>query len=297
MTTAAPFTPAEQAGIKDFWETYEAHYDEIYQDLMKSLERLPQLWAAVRRMTPQEMDAQNRQSRDLLRNAVLEGAWQPLFENSRQQGAVYAAMGVSFVEWFELVGDFQKKLVARLVSRFRESPDRLVAALVGMGRYLDVAMSVIGDEYLKTKERIIGQQQEAIQELSTPVLQVRERLLLVPLVGVLDSARARLLTESLLRSIRAHRAKAVVLDITGVGAVDSKVANHLLQTVAAVRLMGARAIVTGLSADVAQALVALGVDLGRMRTVGDLQGGLEEAERLLGYKFVRGEAPFSWDAE
>jgi rsbT co-antagonist protein RsbR len=76
------------------------------------------------------------------------------------------------------------------------------------------------------------------------------------------------------------------MDITGVAAVDSKVANHLIQTVAAARLMGATVIVTGLSADVAQALVALGVDLGRINTIGDLQGGLEEAERLLGYKVV-----------
>jgi rsbT co-antagonist protein RsbR len=80
------------------------------------------------------------------------------------------------------------------------------------------------------------------------------------------------------------------MDVTGVAAVDSKVANHLIQTVAAARLMGASVIVTGLSADVAQALVALGVDLTRINTIGDLQGGLEEAERMLGYKVVPLEA-------
>ncbi len=77
-----------------------------------------------------------------------------------------------------------------------------------------------------------------------------------------------------------------MIDITGVPAVDSKVANHLFQTAAAARLMGAQAVITGLSADVAQALVALGIDVGRLSTVGDLQGGLEEAERILGYRFV-----------
>jgi rsbT co-antagonist protein RsbR len=84
----------------------------------------------------------------------------------------------------------------------------------------------------------------------------------------------------------------VVMDITGVGAVDSKVANHLIQTVAAARLMGSTVIITGLSAEVAQALVALGVDLGKITTTGDLQSGLEEAERRLGYRSVRsnGEA-------
>jgi rsbT co-antagonist protein RsbR len=79
----------------------------------------------------------------------------------------------------------------------------------------------------------------------------------------------------------------VVIDITGVATIDITVANHLVQTVEASRLMGARAIVTGLSSGIAQTLVDLGVDLGMMRTVGDLQGGLEQAERLLGYKVIR----------
>jgi rsbT co-antagonist protein RsbR len=136
------------------------------------------------------------------------------------------------------------------------------------------------------RERTIVQQQESIRELSTPVLQLRDRLLILPIIGLIDSFRAKQLTDGLLHAIRANRAKVVVIDITGVGTVDSKVANHLIQTVAAARLMGARAIVTGLSAEVAQTLVTLGVDLGSLRTVGDLQGGLEEAELLLGYKLV-----------
>ena len=77
------------------------------------------------------------------------------------------------------------------------------------------------------------------------------------------------------------------MDVTGVLTIDSKVANHLLQTVAAARLMGAMVIVTGLSPDVAQSLVGLGIDLTRFNTIGDLQGGIEEAERLLGYRVVR----------
>jgi rsbT co-antagonist protein RsbR len=81
----------------------------------------------------------------------------------------------------------------------------------------------------------------------------------------------------------------VVIDITGVGMIDLAVANHLVQTVEAARLMGARAIITGLSSEVAQTLVDLGVDLSMMQTVGDLQGGLEEAERLLGYAVTRVE--------
>jgi len=148
--------------------------------------------------------------------------------------------------------------------------------------FFDIGLIV--DVLVFERERVIRQQQESIRELSTPVLQIRERLLLLPIIGVIDTQRARLITESLLRSIRANRAKVVVMDITGVATIDSKVSNHLLQTVTAARLMGAHVIVTGLSAEVAQSLVALGIELSKLNTVGDLQGGLEEAERILGYR-------------
>jgi len=151
--------------------------------------------------------------------------------------------------------------------------------------------NTVAVSFVQERERIIRQQQEAIRELSTPVLQVRERLLILPIIGVIDPQRARQLTEQLLRGIRANRARVVVIDITGVPSVDSTVANHLVQTVDASRLMGATVIVTGLSSEIAQTLVTIGVDLSKMKTVGDLQGGIEEAERLLGYKVMMEESP------
>src|SRR5437870_10454471 len=141
--------------------------------------------------------------------------------------------------------------------------------------------------FVQERERVIREQQEAIGELSTPVLPVRERLLILPIIGLIDAQRARQLTEQLLRAIRSNRAKVVVIDITGVPAMDANVANHLVRTVDASRLQGAMVIVTGLSPDIAQTLVTIGVDLSKMNTVGDLQGGIEEAERLLGYRVVR----------
>ena len=146
--------------------------------------------------------------------------------------------------------------------------------------------NTVAVSFVQERERIIRQQQEAIRELSTPVLQVREQLLILPIIGVIDPQRARQLTEQLLRGIRTNRAKVVVIDITGVAAMDVTVANHLVQTVEASRLLGATVIVTGLSPEIAQTLVTIGVDLGKMNTVGDLQGGIEQAERLLGYKVV-----------
>jgi rsbT co-antagonist protein RsbR len=146
--------------------------------------------------------------------------------------------------------------------------------------------NTVGVSFVQERERIIRQQEEAIRELSTPVLQVRDRLLILPIIGVIDPQRARQLTEQLLRGIRSNRAKVVVIDITGVPSVDAAIANHLVQAVDASRLMGAMVIVTGLSSEIAQTLVTIGVDLTKMNTVGDLQGGIEEAERLLGYKVL-----------
>jgi rsbT co-antagonist protein RsbR len=164
------------------------------------------------------------------------------------------------------------KLLNRVLDAYEPAANR-IANTVAVG-------------FVQERERIIRQQQEAIRELSTPVLQVRERLLILPIIGVIDSQRARQLTEQLLRGIRANRARVVVIDITGVAAMDSSVANHLVLTVEASRLLGAAVIVTGLSPEIAQTLVKIGVNLGKMHTVGDLQGGIEEAERILGYKVV-----------
>lgn len=174
-------------------------------------------------------------------------------------------------------GDFT--LLNRILDAYEPAANR-IANTVAVG-------------FVQERERVIRQQQEAIRELSTPVLQVRERLLILPIIGLIDPLRARQLTEQLLRGIRTNRAKVVVIDITGVAAMDSNVANHLVQTVEASRLLGATVIVTGLSPEIAQTLVNIGVDLGKMNTVGDLQGGIEEAERLLGYKVVTlgGETP------
>ena len=119
-------------------------------------------------------------------------------------------------------------------------------------------------------------------------LQPGQEFIVVTKGGVITLVPDRPIAEmrGFLRGIRTNRAKVVVIDITGVAAMDATVANHLVQTVEASRLLGATVIVTGLSPEIAQTLVTIGVDLGKMNTVGDLQGGIEQAERLLGYKVV-----------
>jgi rsbT co-antagonist protein RsbR len=190
-------------------------------------------------------------------------------------------------KWYLGAYNFYLRAVGmRLLEVMGKDPKRAFSTFLSLMKlvFMDIGLAV--DTYIYARELTMRKQQEAIRELSTPVLQIRDRLLLLPIIGVIDSQRAQMITEGLLRAIRANRAKVVVMDITGVATIDSKVANHLLQTVSAARLMGAFVIVTGLSSEVAQSLVQLGIDLNRLNTVGDLQGGIEEGERLLGYRLV-----------
>lgn len=198
-------------------------------------------------------------------------------------GAVHERIGLDVKYYLGSYNLYLREVATRLISAFPDDPAQAIEVYLSLMKlvFLDIGFAI--DTYVFQRERTISLQQEAIRKLSTPVLQVRERLLILPIVGEIDAARARQFTQQLLHSIRTNRARVVVIDITGVPAVDSSVANHLLQTVEAARLMGATAIVTGLSAEVAQTLVSLGVALDKLNTVGDLQGGIEKAEALLGY--------------
>ncbi len=220
--------------------------------------------------------------------AVLEtGSVEALQEYARDLSERIIPRGVETHEVLGIVLLLRDVLARSLFKKYQSDFSMLNRVLDAYEPAANRIANTVGVSFVQERERIIRQQQEAIRELSTPVLQVRERLLILPIIGVIDPQRARQLTEQLLRGIRANRAKVVVIDITGVPSVDSTVANHLVQTVDASRLMGATVIVTGLSSEIAQTLVTIGVDLTKMKTVGDLQGGIEEAERLLGYEIVQ----------
>lgn len=143
------------------------------------------------------------------------------------------------------------------------------------------------DELQKAKDELITQQSRAIQELSTPVIEVWEDVLVLPLIGVIDTARAQRIVESLLEAIVDKQASVVIMDITGVPLIDAAVANHLIMTVSAVTLLGTRMILTGVSPNNAQTLVKLGVDLGKFTTKGSLKAGLKLAFELTGCRIDR----------
>jgi rsbT co-antagonist protein RsbR len=266
-----------------------AYSDEIVEQLYEHFLSFNETRAFFR--DPAVLNAvKQRQKQYFLR--LLEGDYdRDYFEERLTIGAVHARIGLD-VKWYLGAYNFYLRLVEqRILADWSSDAEQAQAYFQSLMKlvFLDIGLAI--DTYIYQRERTIREQQATLLELSTPVLQLRDRLLILPIIGSLDSNRAYQLTEHLLHSIRANRAKVVVMDITGVPAVDSRVANHLVQTVEASRLMGATVIVTGLSAEIAQTLVTIGVDLSKMNTVGDLQGGIEEAERLLGYELVRrGEA-------
>jgi rsbT co-antagonist protein RsbR len=219
--------------------------------------------------------------------AMVQGDYGAKYVRERiELGSLYARAGLDTRIFLGAFHQLLRHIGNAVMTEYQRAPMEGFESFMSLKKIAFFDIAIIVDILVFERERVIRQQQEAIRELSTPVLQVRERLLLLPLIGVIDTQRARLITESLLRAIRANRAKVVVMDVTGVATIDSKVANHLLQTVTAARLMGALVIVTGLTSEVAQALAALGIELSKLNTVGDLQGGLEEAERIIGYRLV-----------
>ncbi|NUR76469.1 MAG: STAS domain-containing protein [Thermoleophilia bacterium] len=238
-------------------------------------------------MTPEEIFLEVTAVYDNYVDALETGSVETLQDYARDLSERIIRRGVETHEVLGIVLLLRDVLARSLFVHYQHDPDVLNRILDAYEPAANRIAVTVGVSFVEERERVIREQQAAIRELSTPVLQVRERLVILPIIGVLDSQRARQLTEQLLMTIQANRAKVVVIDITGVASIDMTVANHLVQTVKASRLMGASAIITGLSSEIAQTLVDLGVDLSMMKTVGDLQGGLEEAERLLGYKVIQ----------
>ena len=266
---------------------------ELVSHLRQSRTQLREEWARriteaqlLTAMSKEEIFAEATSVYDNYVEALETGTFEALQAYARNLSERIIPRGVETHEVVGIVLLLRDVLARSLFAKYQddfEKLNRILDAYEPAANRIAITVSV---GFVQERERTIREQQDAIRELSTPVLQVRERLLILPIIGLIDPQRARQLTEQLLRAIRTNRAKVVVIDITGVAAMDSAVANHLVLTVEASRLLGATVIVTGLSPEISQTLVNIGVNLSKMNTVGDLQGGIEEAERLLGYKVV-----------
>ena len=268
-----------------------ARLRELVAHLRQNRTQLREEWARritearlLTAMSPEEIFAEATAVYDNYLEALETGSIEALEAYARNLSERIIPRGVETDEVVGIVLLLRDVLARSLFAKYRhdfELLNRVLDAYEPAANRIGITVAV---GFVQERERVIRQQQEAIRELSTPVLPVRSRLLILPIIGIIDPQRARQLTEQLLRGVRVNRARVVVMDITGVPAMDATVANHLVQTVEAARLLGATVIVTGLSPEIAQTLVNIGVDLSKMNTVGDLQGGIEEAERVLGFK-------------
>jgi rsbT co-antagonist protein RsbR len=274
-------------------ETATTLLSELVAHLREHRTDLRQEWAQritkaklLTAMTEDEVFTEATAVYDQYVEALETGTFEALQAYARNLSERIIPRGVETDEVVGIVLLLRDVLARSLFAKYQHDFAKLNRILDAYEPAANRIANTVAVGFVQERERIIREQQEAIRELSTPVLQVRERLLILPIIGAIDPHRARQLTEQLLHGIRATRGKVVVIDLTGVAAVDSSIANHLVQTVEASRLLGATVIVTGLSPSIAQTLVNIGVDLGKMNTVGDLQGGIEQAERLLGYRVV-----------
>lgn len=174
-------------------------------------------------------------------------------------------------------GDFDAQIDIEM-----EEADVLTSVETG----INLLISDLGEEVRQSQARanelqdkldLIEKQRQAIEELSTPIIKIWDQVLVLPLIGALDTRRSQKLTESLLTEIATTQSRVAILDITGVPTVDSAVANHILKTIASVKLLGAECVVTGIRPEVAQTIVHLGVDLTGVQTLSNLSEGLKWA--------------------
>jgi rsbT co-antagonist protein RsbR len=285
------FTGQDAASLQGAREAILARRDDIARAFFDYLSRFDEAAGLLRNRNA--LETAKRLKRDHVAEMVGGDFRAGYAEKRYALGMLYSKAGLDMRIFLGAFQDMIATMGRIIIETEADQPAKAFTALQALNKIAILDLGIILDVLVAERERTISIQQEAIRELSTPVLQVRDRLLILPIIGMIDTQRTKQLTDNLLQAIRANRAKVAVMDITGVAAVDSKVANHLIQTVDAAKLMGTIVIITGLSPDVAQAMVTLGVDISKLNTVGDLQGGIEEAERILGLKVIPKDTPFS----
>ena len=238
-----------------------------------------------------ELQTQCQELLQLLVPAVASGhtddldspAWQPVRDFLGGVSRSRGRQGFSPSETAMFVMSLKEPLFAQLRRTFEGKDDaRLSADIMETSRMLDKLALYTTEVHQQVREEVIRRQGEEMLELSTPVIQLWDGILALPLIGTLDSARTQVVMEALLQQIVATRSPIAILDITGVPTVDTLTAQHLLKTVAATRLMGAECIISGIRPQIAQTIVHLGVELGDVITKASLADAFLLALKKLG---------------
>ncbi len=157
-------TPEEQKGLEDYWGVYEAHRSEVRAQLAQGIEQHPEITSILQLEPAGQSAERERRSLELQRRAVFNGEWDPYLKSLRAQGQHYARLGLSFRAWFEVVSDFRKYMRPHLLEAYRDIPERLLSAMNGVDKFIEIALSTIGESYLEVKQQLIREQQADIRE-------------------------------------------------------------------------------------------------------------------------------------
>lgn len=244
-----------------------------------------QLWDQSRRFLSVLRPAAQSGSTD-----IMAGPWSPVRDVLAELSRERANQGFTPSETATFVFSLKQPLFSRLRSQIGDSRQAYEEALWSTTVLLDKLGLYTAEVFVKSREELIRRQQTEMLELSTPVVKLFEGILALPLIGTLDSSRTQIVMESLLQRIVETGASIAIIDITGVPTVDTLVAQHLLKTVAAARLMGADCIISGIRPQIAQTIVHLGVELGQVSTKASLADAFTLALRRQNV-VLRKEAP------
>ena len=198
-----------------------------------------------------------------------------------------AAQGFTPSETATFVMSFKQPLFQLLGEHYRADAQQLADETWLASTVLDELALYTTEVFQKSREEVIVRQQQEMMELSTPVVSLWDNILALPLIGTLDSARTQVVMQNLLEAVVNHGAAIAIIDITGVPTVDTLVAQHLLKTVAAARLMGADCIISGIRPQIAQTIIHLGVDLAGVITKATLADAFQLAMSRLGYRITQ----------
>ena len=268
-------------------EVLERNEAEILSDWMK--EQATALTQRPDLMKESELRQQSTKFLKLFREAIAgnnldiqQPIWGPVREFIGEVSRSRAIQGFSPSETATFVLSLKQPLFTRLRKIHEGQPDYLFEDLWNVTVLLDKLGLYSVEVFQKTREDVIGRQQQEMFELSTPVVELWQGILGLPIIGTLDSKRSQLVMETLLQRLAETQSEVAVIDITGVPVMDTVTAQHLLKTVAATRLMGADCIISGIRPQIAQTIVHLGVNLGDVTTKASMAGALAVAFKRMG---------------